>query len=237
MCNNYFLHLLLSHPCYILHTRSSRRVKLITTMAVKSVLAAGGRGQQRQNQHQQQKLCGCSHMYDYSFPTSSSTCTGLAGGSDWRKFGHSVTPCFVQPSHPLLGRCRGGFQNPSKHIIPEDGKWKCLPKFWKIFNLLSSIFAKPEVLTFMFTAQTLRTGHYEPHKPVPITGTIAMWPVWSVSLKFLCPWQHSAGWTCGGPAGCCSKLHVTHATLPPAHISETQTDMSRQLRVQLMYFV
>jgi hypothetical protein len=52
---------------------------------------------------------------------------------------------------------------------------------------------------------------------VPINGTIAIWPVWSVSLKFLCPWQHSAGWTCGGPAGCCSKLHTTHATLPPEH--------------------
>jgi hypothetical protein len=72
---------------------------------------------------------------------------------------------------------------------------------------------------------------------VPINGTIAIWPVWSVRLKFLCPWQHSAGWTCGGPAGCCSKLHATHATLPPAHISQTQTDTTRQLCVHLMYFV
>jgi hypothetical protein len=57
-------------------------------------------------------------------------------------YNHGSLPTF----HSLLGRCKGGFQNPSKHIIPEDGKWKCLPKFWKTFNLLSSIFTKPEVL-------------------------------------------------------------------------------------------
>jgi hypothetical protein len=51
---------------------------------------------------------------------------------------------------------------------------------------------------------------------VPINGATAIWPVWSVGLKFPCPWQHFAGWTSGGPAGCCSKLHTT---LPPAHTS------------------
>jgi hypothetical protein len=69
---------------------------------------------------------------------------------------NSTVPCsrFEQPtSHPLLGQYKGSFQNLTKHIIPEDGKRKCLPKCWKTFNLLISAFAKIEVYTF-FTIQT-----------------------------------------------------------------------------------